>query len=233
MIKLRNVVKVFRAGEIETVALNNITLDIPERDFVAIMGPSGSGKSTLVNVLGLLDTVTSGEYIFNDVDVAGKSEGQMAKWRSGRIGVIFQSFHLIEELTVAQNVELPLGYLGVPRSERKAAVERVLERVGMSHRANHYPKQLSGGQKQRVAIARAVVPQPRLLLADEPTGNLDSGTGREIMELLRELNESGCTIVMVTHSHDDAKYAKRVLTMRDGMLCGQTTDVGRPGTQSL
>jgi putative ABC transport system ATP-binding protein len=218
MIKLKNLSKVYTTEEVETTALDNITLEIKDGEFVAIMGPSGCGKSTLLNILGLLDNPSQGEYFFGDSEVARYSERQRAQLRKGAIGFVFQSFNLIDELTVFENVELPLLYLKVPSSERKQRVEEVLERMNIMHRRNHFPQQLSGGQQQRVAIARAIVAKPRVILADEPTGNLDSTNGEEVMKLLSQLNEEGTTIVMVTHSPYDANYAHRIVNLFDGKV---------------
>ncbi len=218
MIKLNNISKVFRTDEVETVALDSINLEIRAGEFIAIMGPSGCGKSTLLNIIGLLDPPTSGDMEFMERDLSGFKEKEFTKLRRGNIGFVFQSFNLIDELNVYQNVELPLTYLDVPVKERKNRVEEMLERMNISHRARHYPRQLSGGQQQRVAIARAVVTEPSLVLADEPTGNLDSKNGIEVMELLSDLNAVGTTVVMVTHSDRDAAYAHRVVTLFDGRI---------------
>ena len=218
MIKTSDLNKVYITEEVETTALNNVNIEINEGEFVAIMGPSGCGKSTLLNVIGLLDNPTSGQYHFMGQEISGHSEKQRAQLRKGNIGFIFQSFNLIDELTVFENVELPLLYLGIDTAKRTAKVESALERMGMMHRRNHFPQQLSGGQQQRVAIARAVVADAKLILADEPTGNLDSDHGDEVMKLLSELNDSGTTIVMVTHSPYDAKYAERVINLFDGKV---------------
>ncbi|MRT93855.1 ABC transporter ATP-binding protein [Ancylomarina sp. 16SWW S1-10-2] len=218
MITIKNLSKVFQTSEIETLALNNINLDIKKGEFVAIMGPSGCGKSTLLNILGLLDNPTEGEYTFGDNEVAGLKEGQRTDLRKGNIGFVFQSFNLIDELNVFENVEMPLVYQGFSSKKRKEMVTKVLDRMNMSHRAKHYPQQLSGGQQQRVAIARAVVSNPGLILADEPTGNLDSKNGQEVMELLTELNREGTTIIMVTHSHRDSAYSHRVINLFDGKI---------------
>lgn len=204
MIKTENLQKVFRTDEVETWALNNVSIEVKEGEFVAIMGPSGCGKSTLLNILGLLDNPTGGKYYLNGVEVGSYTESQRTSLRKGVIGFVFQSFNLIDELNVYENIELPLLYLGVPSAERKRKVEAAMERMGITHRAKHFPQQLSGGQQQRVAIARAVVSGPKLILADEPTGNLDSKNGREVMGLLAELHKEGTTIVMVTHSQHDA-----------------------------
>ncbi len=218
MIKSANLKKVFTTDEVETTALNSINIEIKEGEFVAVMGPSGCGKSTLLNILGLLDNPSDGEYYFNENEVSKFSERQRAKLRKGSIGFVFQSFNLIDELTVFENVELPLLYLKVPSSERKKKVEAVLERMNIMHRRNHFPQQLSGGQQQRVAIARAIVAKPNVILADEPTGNLDSANGEEVMKLLAELNEEGTTIIMVTHSPYDANYAHRIINLFDGKV---------------
>ncbi|MBD5334371.1 MAG: ABC transporter ATP-binding protein [Bacteroides sp.] len=221
MLHTTNLSKTFRTDEIETVALNGINLNIADGEFVAIMGPSGCGKSTLLNILGLLDNPTGGQYNFDGTEVAGMRERQRGQLRKGRIGFVFQSFNLIDEIDVAHNVELPLTYLGLKRSERRKRVEEMLAKVNMSHRSRHLPQQLSGGQQQRVAIARALVTRPSIILADEPTGNLDSHNGREIMELLAELNREGTTIVMVTHSDRDAAYASRIINLFDGTIIGE------------
>lgn len=218
MIKIENLSKVFRTSDVETVALNNINLHVDPNEFVAIMGPSGCGKSTLLNIVGLLDNPTSGSYQLNGKEVALLKERERTDLRKGEIGFVFQSFNLIDDLTVYENVELPLLYLGVKASERRRRVNEVLERVNISHRAKHFPQQLSGGQQQRVAIARAVVTNPKLILADEPTGNLDSNNGKEVMELLTELSRQGTTIVMVTHSKHDAAFAHRVVHLFDGSI---------------
>ncbi len=218
MIKTNELVKVFRTDEVETTALNKVNLNIEKGEFVAIMGPSGCGKSTLLNILGLLDNPTSGELHFGDQEVAKYSERQRTNLRKANIGFVFQSFNLIDELTVYENVELPLLYLNMPSSERKKKVEEVLDRMKMSHRKKHFPQQLSGGQQQRVAISRAVVTNPKLILADEPTGNLDSANGEEVMNLLTQLNNEGTTIVMVTHSPSDAEKAHRIIQLFDGHI---------------
>lgn len=222
MIRIENIQKVFRTEDVETWALNHVSLRIFAGEFVAIMGPSGCGKSTLLNILGLLDIPTGGQYYLKDTEVGQFDEQQRTRLRRGLIGFIFQSFNLIEELTVAENIELPLFYMGVPAAEREKRVREVMKRVQISHRSAHYPRQLSGGQQQRVAIARAVVENPELILADEPTGNLDSQNGIEVMELLQELNHSGATVVMVTHSERDAHYAKRVINLFDGKIVSKT-----------
>jgi len=216
MIKITNLEKVYRTEEVETVALNKISVQVKEGEFVAIMGPSGCGKSTLLNILGLLDDPDSGSFVFNNIEVAKFNEKKRADLRKHNIGFVFQSFNLIDELTVYENVELPLIYTQVPSTERKVRVEKVLDQMQIMHRRNHFPQQLSGGQQQRVAVARAVVNNPKLILADEPTGNLDSNNGNEVMQLLTELNEKGTTIVMVTHSEHDAKFSHRIIRMLDG-----------------
>ena len=218
MIRTVNLNKVFRTEEIETSALNNVNLHIQKGEFVAIMGPSGCGKSTLLNIIGLLDNPTKGEYYFDGQEVGGYKERNRTILRKGNIGFVFQSFNLIDELNVYENVELPLIYLKLSTKERKEMVEKVLERMQISHRKKHFPQQLSGGQQQRVAIARAVVANPKLILADEPTGNLDSKNGLEVMNLLTELNREGTTIVMVTHSMHDSEFAHRVINLFDGQI---------------
>ena len=218
MIKVNDLCKVFRTEEIETTALNNVSFEINDGEFVAIMGPSGCGKSTLLNILGLLDNPTTGSYELLGKEVANLKEKDRTKFRKGNIGFVFQSFNLIDELNVYDNVELPLRYLNISASERKEKVTAILKRMNISHRAQHFPQQLSGGQQQRVAIARAVVSNPKLILADEPTGNLDSKNGREVMELLKELNYEGTTIVMVTHSQKDAACAQRTINLFDGKI---------------
>lgn len=218
MISLNQIWKVFATSEVETTALNNVSLDISPGDFVAIMGPSGCGKSTLLGILGLLDRPSGGEYMFDGADIVQCSEGDLVTIRRDKLGFIFQSFNLIDELSVFENVELPLIYQGVNRADRKKRVEEILTKVDMAHRAGHLPQQLSGGQQQRVAIARALVTQPRLILADEPTGNLDSRNSDEVMRLLSALNKEGATIVMVTHSEREAVFANRVVQMLDGSL---------------
>jgi len=216
MIKTNNLTKIFRTDEVETTALNDIAFKAEQGEFVAVMGPSGCGKSTLLNIIGLLDTPSNGQYYFMDKEVSGYRESQRTDLRKGNIGFIFQSFNLIDELTVFENVELPLLYLRMSSKERKKKVEQVLERMQLSHRKNHFPQQLSGGQQQRVAIARAVVTNPKLILADEPTGNLDSANGEEVLKLLEELNHEGTTIVMVTHSAGHAERAHRIVQLFDG-----------------
>ena len=218
MIKVTDLCKVFRTEEIETTALNKVSFEIKDGEFVAIMGPSGCGKSTLLNILGLLDNPSSGSYELLGQEVAGLKEKDRTKFRKGNIGFVFQSFNLIDELNVYENIELPLRYLDIPSSERKAKVTEMMKRMNISHRAQHFPQQLSGGQQQRVAIARACVAGPKLILADEPTGNLDSKNGREVMELLQELNREGATIVMVTHSQKDASMAQRIINLFDGAI---------------
>lgn len=222
MIKVENLTKVFRTEEVETLALNDISFEVGKGEFVAIMGPSGCGKSTLLNILGLLDNPTSGNYLLDGIEVGNLKEKERTRARKGKVGFVFQSFNLIEEMTVYENVELPLNYLKIRSSERKARVEEVLRRMNISHRANHFPNQLSGGQQQRVAIARAVIANPKLILADEPTGNLDSNNGTEVMKLLTELNREGSTIVMVTHSLHDASYAHRTINLFDGKIVPET-----------
>jgi len=216
MIKITDLEKIYRTEEVETIALNKLSLEVKEGEFVAVMGPSGCGKSTLLNILGLLDDSDSGSFIFNGVEVSHFNERKRADMRKHNIGFVFQSFNLIDELTVYENVELPLIYTGVKSAERKEMVEKVLDKMKIMHRRNHYPQQLSGGQQQRVAVARAVVNNPKLILADEPTGNLDSANGGEVMELLTDLNEQGTTIIMVTHSEHDAKFSHRIIRMLDG-----------------
>lgn len=218
MIKTVNLTKVFRADEVETTALNNVSLEVNHGEFVAIMGPSGCGKSTLLNLLGLLDNPTSGKMYFNGIEVSTFKEKQRTKLRKSNIGFVFQSFNLIDELTVYENVELPLLYMKVSASERKERVENVLAKMKIGHRKKHFPQQLSGGQQQRVAIARAVVGNPKLILADEPTGNLDSANGEEVMNLLADLNKEGTTIIMVTHSPTDAEKAHRIIQLFDGHI---------------
>ena len=218
MIKTNDLTKIFRTEEVETTALNKVNLNVKEGEYVAVMGPSGCGKSTLLNILGLLDNPTSGSYIFNGTEVANLKERDRTIFRKGNIGFVFQSFNLIDELNVYENVELPLIYLKMKTADRKKRVEDVLERMKIGHRAKHFPQQLSGGQQQRVAIARAVVANPKLILADEPTGNLDSKNGIEVINLLTELNNEGTTIIMVTHSDHDAGYAHRIVNLFDGQI---------------
>ena len=216
MISTKELTKVFRTDEVETTALNKVTLDVQKGEFVAVMGPSGCGKSTLLNIVGLLDNPTAGELYFDGNEVSKFKERQRTNLRRGNIGFVFQSFNLIDELTVYENVELPLLYMKVSASQRKVMVNEVLDRMKISHRKKHFPQQLSGGQQQRVAISRAVVTKPKLILADEPTGNLDSANGEEVMNLLTELNKDGTTIVMVTHSPSDADKAHRIVQLFDG-----------------
>ena len=221
MIKTEKLQKIFKTEEVETWALHNVTLEIKEGEFVAIMGPSGCGKSTLLNILGLLDNPSSGTYQLNGVEVSQMTESQRTDLRKGVIGFVFQSFNLIDELNVYENIELPLLYMGVPAAERKRRVEEVMDRMAIAHRLKHFPQQLSGGQQQRVAIARAVVANPKIILADEPTGNLDSKNGREVMDLLTQLNKEGTTIVMVTHSQHDAGFAGRTINLFDGSVVNE------------
>ena len=221
MIKIENIKKVFRTEDVETWALREVRLEVEAGAFVAIMGPSGCGKSTLLNILGLLSSPSEGTYMLDGKDVSTLSESDRIKLRKGALGFVFQSFNLIDELNVSENIELPLLYMGVSAKERKEAVKAVIDRVAMGHRAKHFPAQLSGGQQQRVAIARAVISNPKLILADEPTGNLDSKNGREVMELLKELHREGTTIVMVTHSQRDASYADRVVNLFDGQIVNE------------
>ncbi len=218
MIKTVDLTKVFRTEEVETTALNKVSFEIKEGEFVAIMGPSGCGKSTLLNILGLLDNPSGGEYFFIDNEVSNYSEKQRANLRKRNIGFVFQNFNLIDELSVFENIELPLIYLGYSSSERKKRVEEVLEQMQIMHRRNHFPLQLSGGQQQRVAVCRAVVAKPHIILADEPTGNLDSTHGDEVMNLLESLNQNGTSIIMVTHSQRDASYAQRIIRLFDGQI---------------
>jgi putative ABC transport system ATP-binding protein len=218
MLKITDLEKIYRTEDIETVALNKISVEVKDGEFVAIMGPSGCGKSTLLNIVGLLDDADTGSFKFNSEEVISYNERKRADLRKRNIGFVFQSFNLIDELTVYENVELPLLYLGIDADERKKRVEAVLEKVQIMHRRNHFPQQLSGGQQQRCAVARAVVNNPKLILADEPTGNLDSKNGNEVMELLTDLNSNGTTVVMVTHSEHDARYAHRIIRMLDGQV---------------
>ena len=218
MIRTENLTRIFRTEEVETIALNGVNIEVEDGEFIAIMGPSGCGKSTLLNILGLLDCPTEGKYWLNNEEVGHLKERERTAYRKGRIGFVFQNFNLIDELTVEENVDLQLKYLGVGKAERKERVLEILRKVKLSHRAKHYPHQLSGGQQQRVAIARAVVGKPSIILADEPTGNLDSKNGMEVMQLLSELNEEGTTIVMVTHSKHDATYASRIINLFDGQV---------------
>jgi len=218
MIKTVNLTKVFRTDEVETTALNNVSFSINPGEFAAIMGPSGCGKSTLLNILGLLDNPSGGEYYFNESEVSKFTERQRARMRKENIGFVFQNFNLIDELNVFENVELPLIYLGLSASERKKRVNEALEQMQITHRRKHFPLQLSGGQQQRVAVARAVVANPKLILADEPTGNLDSANGEEVMNLLERLNQQGTTLIIVTHSQRDAEYAHRIIRLFDGQI---------------
>ncbi len=218
MIQIKDLKKVFRTEEIETMALNSISMHVRKGEFIAIMGPSGCGKSTLLNILGLLDNPTSGNYLLDGTEVGNLKEKDRTLTRKGNIGFVFQSFNLIEEMTVFENVELPLTYLKIKASERKKRVEETLKRMSIAHRSGHFPNQLSGGQQQRVAIARAVIANPKLILADEPTGNLDSKNGKDVMDLLTELNKEGATIVMVTHSQHDASFAHRTINLFDGQI---------------
>ena len=221
MIKTEKLQKIFKTEEVETWALHDVTLEIKEGEFVAIMGPSGCGKSTLLNILGLLDNPTNGVYTLNGEDVSKYTEAQRTNLRKGVIGFVFQSFNLIDELNVYENIELPLLYMGVPKEERKQRVEEAMKRMDISHRVKHFPQQLSGGQQQRVAIARAVVANPKIILADEPTGNLDSKNGKEVMDLLTQLSKEGTTVVMVTHSQHDAGYATRTINLFDGQVVNE------------
>lgn len=223
MIKAKNLRKVFQTSEIETTAVNNVNFNIDEGEFVAIMGPSGCGKSTLLNIIGLLDSPTGGSYNFLGNEVGDFNEKQRANIRKENIGFVFQSFNLIDELTVFENVELPLLYHKIPKNEVKIRTKEILERMQLTPRSKHYPQQLSGGQQQRVAVARALVTKPKLILADEPTGNLDSKNGDEVMEMLKQLNKSGTTIIMVTHSPEYAKYADRVIRLFDGEIVDENT----------
>ena len=216
MIKISNLEKLYRTEEVETVALNKLSMEVKEGEFVAVMGPSGCGKSTLLNIVGLLDDPDGGSFMFNGTEVAGYNERKRADLRKHNIGFVFQSFNLIDELTVFENVELPLIYCNVKAAKPKQRVQESWKKMQIMHRRNHYPQQLSGGQQQRVAVARAVVNRPKLILADEPTGNLDSSNGNEVMQLLTDLNEQGTTIIMVTHSEHDAKYSHRIIRMLDG-----------------
>lgn len=230
MIQTKNLQKLYTTEEVETTALNNVTVEIKVGEFVAIMGPSGCGKSTLLNILGLLDNPSGGEYHFVGHEVSNYSERQRATLRKENIGFVFQNFNLIDELTVYENVELPLLYLGVPAADRKDRVGAALEHMQIPHRSSHFPQQLSGGQQQRVAVARAVIGNPKLILADEPTGNLDSANGSEVMQLLTGLNEAGTTIVMVTHDQAQAGYAHRTINLFDGRIVTENmhTEVQAP-----
>ena len=218
LIQTINLQRAFTTEEVRTIALSGVNIDINDGEFVAVMGPSGCGKTTLLNILGLLDAPTEGEYLLDGQNVSHLSEPQRDRLRKGLIGFVFQSFNLIEDLTVEENIELPLLYMRLPKAERRQRVQEVMRRMDISHRAKHFPRQLSGGQQQRVAIARAVVARPKLILADEPTGNLDSKNGREVMDLLSQLHDEGATIVMVTHSHRDASYAQRIINLSDGLV---------------
>ena len=222
MIRLENIKKVFRTEEIDTWALREVSLEVKDGEFVAIMGPSGCGKTTLLNILGLLDTPTEGTYTLDGKDVSQLTESQRTQIRKGVIGFVFQSFNLIDDLNVYENVELPLLYMGVPAKERKQRVTEMLDRMAMSHRRKHFPCQLSGGQQQRIAVARAVVAKPKIILADEPTGNLDSKNSREVMDLLCQLHDEGTTIIMVTHSQHNATFADRIISLYDGQIVEHT-----------
>lgn len=221
MIETRNLKKIYTTEEVETTALEHVNLNVKEGEFVAIMGPSGCGKSTLLNILGLLDNPTEGDYRFAGEEVSGRSEKQRSDLRKGNIGFVFQSFNLIDELTVYENIELPLLYLKTPVKERKERVAEVMEQMKLTHRKGHFPQQLSGGQQQRVAVARAIVGRPKLILADEPTGNLDSTNGEEVMSLLTELHEQGATLIIVTHAQAYAEYAQRIIHLFDGHVVGE------------
>jgi len=225
MLKLHNLTRVYQTEDVETSALNNVNIEIAKGEFVAIMGPSGCGKSTLLNTIGMLDSPSSGDYLFDGENVAGYSESQLSVIRKKSIGFIFQNFNLIDELTVAENIELALIYHNIPAAERKSKVAKVMDKVGIAHRAKHLPSQLSGGQQQRVAVARAVVGDQKMILADEPTGNLDSAHGQEVMEMLQALNEEGTTIVMVTHSPAHADYARRTINLFDGHVVAESVRV--------
>ncbi|SFN65258.1 ABC transporter ATP-binding protein [Salegentibacter flavus] len=225
MIKITNLEKFYKTEEVQTLALNKLSFEVKEGEFVAIMGPSGSGKSTLLNILGMLDDSDGGSFLFNGEEVSDYNERKRAHLRKHNIGFVFQSFNLIDELSVFENVELPLIYTGIKLAERKEKVHSVLEKMQIMHRRNHFPQQLSGGQQQRVAVARAVVNNPKIILADEPTGNLDSSTGNEVMDLLCELNEAGTTIVMVTHSEHDARFSHRIIRMLDGQKVTENLNV--------
>ncbi|WP_347294223.1 ABC transporter ATP-binding protein [uncultured Duncaniella sp.] len=226
MIQIENLQKIFQTDEVETWALYEVNLYVKAGEFIAIMGPSGCGKSTLLNIIGLLDTPTRGKYILNGTDVSRMKENDRVEVRKGIIGFVFQSFNLIDELTVEENIELPLLYMGIEKAERRERVKKAMERMGIAHRSGHFPAQLSGGQQQRAAIARAVIANPKIILADEPTGNLDSKNGKEVMELLSELHKEGTTIVMVTHSQHDAQYANRVVKLFDGHIVSEL-EMGR------
>jgi putative ABC transport system ATP-binding protein len=221
MIRLEEITMIFRTDTVETKALNSINFEVKQAEFVAIMGPSGCGKSTLLNIIGLLDNPTEGKYYFIDKEVAKFNERKRADIRKGNIGFVFQNFNLIDELDVYQNIELPLLYLDMKNSERKQRVQKIMEQMNIAHRSRHFPQQLSGGQQQRVAVARAIVANPKLILADEPTGNLDSAHGEEVMNILKELHQNGTTIIMVTHSQRDASYAQRIVNLFDGQIIGE------------
>ncbi|WP_019029952.1 ABC transporter ATP-binding protein [Colwellia piezophila] len=222
MLKLHNLTRIYQTQDVETSALNKVNIEIAQGEFVAIMGPSGCGKSTLLNIIGMLDSPSSGDYVFDGENVAGYSEKQLSGIRKKNIGFIFQNFNLIDELTVAENIELALIYHNMPAAERKAKVDKVMDKVGIAHRAKHLPSQLSGGQQQRVAVARAVVGDQKMILADEPTGNLDSAHGQEVMEMLQALNDEGTTIIMVTHSPAHADYARRTINLFDGHVVAES-----------
>jgi putative ABC transport system ATP-binding protein len=225
MLKMHGITKIYRTSDIQTTALNNINFEVSKGEFVAVMGPSGCGKSTLLNLIGMLDNPTNGEYFFNDENIASYDESKLCDIRKHNVSFIFQSFNLIDELSVFQNVELALLYHAIPSKERRERVEAVMDRVGIAHRAKHMPSQLSGGQQQRVAVARAVVGNQALILADEPTGNLDSAHGQEVMEMLQQLNDEGTTIIMVTHSQSHADFAKRTVNLFDGSVVTQSRRV--------
>nr|WP_321450502.1 ABC transporter ATP-binding protein [uncultured Carboxylicivirga sp.] len=232
MLQTKNLQKIFRTEEVETTALNNVNIHIQKGEFVAIMGPSGCGKSTLLNIIGLLDNPSEGELYFDGIEISKYKERQRTDLRKGNIGFVFQSFNLIDELTVFENIEMPLIYLKLSARERRERVQKVMERMQIAHRAKHFPQQLSGGQQQRVAFARAVVANPKLILADEPTGNLDSKNGAEVMNLLRQLNEDGTTVVMVTHSAEHAEYAHRTINLFDGHIVTEKMN-GSMATKNL
>lgn len=221
LIKTENLSKIYRTDEIETVSLEHIHLSVKEGEFLAVMGPSGCGKSTLLNLLGMLDNPSSGYYYFQGTEVSQYSEKQRARLRKANIGFVFQSFNLIDELSVAENIELPLLYLNLSKEQRMQRVEEVMEDLQIAHRRKHFPQQLSGGQQQRVAVCRAIVANPKLILADEPTGNLDSKNGEDVMRLITELNEKGTTVVMVTHSNEHAQYAQRIIRLFDGQIVSE------------